>query len=236
MDKLQEIINERPMFHRGETEIDRPFLKGESMLSNNTIEKLEKEALTCYGIGKDVLAFIADNIQKGTKTLETGAGCSTLVFAFCGADHTAVTPSLSEINLITKYAVAHGISMDKVKFIQESSDYFLPRCKEGEFDLILLDGKHAFPWPIVDWFYTADKLKQGGLMIIDDAEMRSVSILVDFMKVDTGWLLVADFSGKTIVFRKRRTSIHDVAWHMQPYTVSRPFSKIKNRIKNLFKG
>jgi Methyltransferase domain len=236
MDKLQEIINERPMFHRGETEIDRPFAKGESLLSTSTIEKLENDELTCYGIGKDVLSFIADNIQKSSKTLETGAGCSTLVFAFCGADHTAVTPSLSEINLIKQYAVSHEISMHNVKFIQQSSDHFLPRCTEGEFDMVLLDGKHAFPWPIVDWFYTADKLKQGGLMIIDDAAMRSVSILVDFMKVDTGWLLVADFSGKTIVFRKRRTSVHDVAWHMQPYTVSGPFSKIMSRIKRLFNG
>ena len=234
MDKLQEIINERPMFHRGETEIDRPFLKGESMLSNNTIEKLEKEGLTCYGIGKDVLLFIADNVKKGSKTLETGAGCSTLVFAFCGANHIAVTPSLSEINLITKYAMDHEISMENIRFIQASSDHFLPRLKEEEFDLVLLDGKHAFPWPIVDWFYTADKLKQGGLMIIDDAEMKSVSVLVDFMKVDSGWLQVADFSGKTIVFRKRRNSIHDVAWHMQAYTVAGPFGKIGRRIKQFF--
>ena len=224
------------MFHRGETEIDRPFLKGESLLSTSTIQQLEKDELTCYGIDKEVLLFIAGNIQPGSKTLETGAGCSTLVFAFCGSDHIAVTPSLSEINLITKYGVSHEILMDKVKFVQESSDHFLPRCKEDEFDLILLDGKHAFPWPIVDWFYTAEKLKQGGLMIIDDAAMKSVSVLVDFMKVDNGWLQVANFSGKTIVFRKRRVSVHDVAWHMQPYTVSSPLKKIKSRIKQLFKS
>jgi hypothetical protein len=60
----------------------------------------------------------------------------------------------------------------------------LPRCQLANLDLILLDGKHAFPWPVVDWFYTADRLKQGGLMIIDDAQMRSVGVLRDFMAAD----------------------------------------------------
>jgi predicted O-methyltransferase YrrM len=233
MDKLEKIINERPMFHKGETEIERPFTQEESLLSGKEIQKLKSTDLTCYGIGKEVLFFIAKNIQRGNKTLETGAGCSTLVFAHCGAQHTAVTPSLTEISLIGKYASENEIAMDTVNFVPQSSDYFLPRNEEDGFDLVLLDGKHAFPWPIVDWFYTADKLKKDGLMIIDDAEMKSVSILVDFMKADTGWQVVAEFSGKTIVFKKNRALAHDVAWHMQRYTVISPVNKIKNRIKQL---
>lgn len=231
--KLQAIINEKPMFHRGETEISRPFTAAESLLSKKEINKLGNDELTCYGIGEDVLVFIAENIKKGSKTIETGAGCSTLVFAYCGANHTTVTPSLSEIGLIKKYAASHEIPMEHVNFIQQSSDYFLPRNEEDGFDLVLLDGKHAFPWPIIDWFYTADKLNKGGLMIIDDAEMKSVSILIDFMKVDTGWELVADFTGKTIVFKKLRALVHDVAWHMQPYTVVKQntINKISNRVR-----
>jgi hypothetical protein len=233
MDKLQTIINERPGFHRGETEIDRPFTHGESLLSSRTIEKLVNTELTCYGIGKDVLSFIAENIHKGSMTMETGAGCSTLIFALRGSTHIAITPSLPEINLITRYAVLNDISLDTVKFVQESSDYFLPRCEGKGFDLILLDGKHAFPWPIIDWFFTADKLKLGGLMIIDDAEMRPVAVLADFMKADTGWEMVRNFSGKTIAFKKKREWIHDVAWHMQPYSVKSPFNRITNRLKKM---
>ena len=234
-DKLHKIINERPRFHRGETEIDRPFSNEESLLSRKMVEKINGKELTCYGIGEDVLSFIAQNVNEGSKTLETGAGCSTLVFAFLGTDHTAVTPSHSEIELISDYATENEIPMDAVRFIQESSDQYLPSCKEGGFDLVLLDGKHAFPWPIIDWFFTADKLKEGGLMIIDDAEMRSVSILVDFMRSDTGWQLIESFSGKTIVFKKMRASIHDVAWHMQAYAVPGALQKIGNRLKQFLK-
>ena len=178
--------------------------------------------LTCYGIGQDVLSFIAETVDDGSRTLETGAGSSTLVFALRRSEHIAVTPSQSEIALIGEYASQHDIPLDKVRFVGESSDRFLPRCEATGFDLVLLDGKHAFPWPIVDWFFTADRLRQGGVMIIDDAQMRSVAVLAEFMKVDPGWQLMRDFSGKTMAFRKRRDSIHDVAWHMQPFTVPRP--------------
>ena len=64
MDKLQEIINERPSFHRSETEIDRSFEPGESLLPPKAAKKLATDSeLTCYGIGKEVLAFIADHID-----------------------------------------------------------------------------------------------------------------------------------------------------------------------------
>jgi predicted O-methyltransferase YrrM len=234
-DKLQMLLNERPAFHEGETEIGRSFNNNESLLSVKAIADIKNGRHRCYGLKREVLSFIAENTNENSKTLETGAGCSTLVFGLSGAAHIAVTPSLSEINLIGSYAIAHEIPMNKVRFVQESSDSFLPKNKEEGFDLVLLDGKHAFPWPVIDWFYTADKLKLGGLMIIDDIEMRSVSMLVDFLKADTGWAEVNEFSGQAIVFKKKKESVHDVAWHMQPYAVPGTFQKIGNRLKQILK-
>src|SRR4030042_738501 len=220
MDKLQQIIHERPRFHRGETEIKRSFDPSETQLPRKAATKLASSGLTCYGIESDVLSFIAETIHEGSLTLETGAGCSTLVFAIRGAEHIAITPSQTEITLITQYASQKGISLEKVHFVQESSDHFLPHYEAEGLDLVLLDGKHAFPWPILDWFFTADKLRLGGVMVIDDAQMHSVAMLAGFMRVDPGWQLVRNFSNKTLAFRKSRASIHDVAWHMQPFTIS----------------
>lgn len=222
MDKLRQIIEERPDFHRRETEIDRSFDPSESLLPHEDALKLTSGGLTCYGIGPDVLSYIADAVGESSRTLETGAGCSTLVFAVRKSEHIAVTPSQSEITLITQYASEHGISLEKVRFVRESSDRFLPRCEAAGLDLVLLDGKHAFPWPIVDWFYTAERLRPGGVMVIDDAQMRSVAILAEFMRVDPGWQLLRDFAGRTLAFRKVRDSIQDVAWHMQPFVVAPP--------------
>lgn len=221
MDKLQQIIQERPSFHRTETEIDRTIDPSEILLPHDDAVRFASAGMTCYGIGRNVLSFIGDTVHAGSKTLETGAGCSTLVFAIRDSEHITVTPAQSEIELITQYASQHEISLDKVRFVCESSDSYLPRCEAAELDLVLLDGKHAFPWPIVDWFYTADRLRNGGVMLIDDAQMRSVAMLADFLRVDPGWQLLHDFSGRTLAFKKVRDSIHDVAWHMQPFVAAK---------------
>ncbi len=217
MNKLQQIILERPAFHRGETEIERAFDPSESLLPQKTAAQLVSCGFTCYGIGTDVLSFIADSVDQNQRTLETGAGCSTLVFALRGTEHIAITPSGSEIELITRYALQREIPLSKVHFVQEPSERYLPACTAEALDLVLLDGKHAFPWPIVDWFYTADRVRKGGIMLVDDTQMRSVATLIEFMIVDPAWQLVRNFSNKTLAFLKVRDSAHDVAWHMQPF-------------------
>lgn len=221
MKLLEQIISAKPSFHAAETEVQRSFDPSESLLHKHAARRLATAGLTCYGIEEEVLRFIADRVGEGSKTLETGAGCSTLVFAISGARHTAVTPSEAEIGRIREYAQAHGIGLEAVKFVAQPSEMYLPRCDETDLDLILLDGKHAFPWPMVDWFFTADRLKRGGLMLLDDAHMRSVAILAEFLSADTGWQPVRDLSGgKTLAFQKTRDKALDVAWHMQPWTVA----------------
>ena len=220
MTTIQKLLADRPAFHRVETEIDRSFQPNESCLTAQIAEQFASGGNTCYAIAPEVLRFLADSVSTTSKTLETGAGLSTLIFALRTSLHVAITPSKSEITSIRAYAADKGISLDSVSFICEVSEEYLPRCQLADLDLVLLDGKHAFPWPMVDWFYTADRLKQGGLMIIDDAQMRSVGVLRDFMAADPAWKLVRDFAGKTVVFQKSRAYVHDVAWHMQPWNVA----------------
>lgn len=218
---IEKLLADRPAFHRSETEIHRSFRPSESCLPLAVAEQFASGANACYAVEPDVLRFFADSVSSSSKTLETGAGLSTLVFALRETAHVAVTPSKPEISAIRDYAANNGIVLNSVCFICEPSEDFLPRCELAELDLVLLDGKHAFPWPMVDWFYTADRLKQGGLMIVDDAQMRSVAMLCDFMSTDSAWNLVRDFSGKTLVFRKMRPLVHDIAWHMQPWNMAR---------------
>jgi hypothetical protein len=228
---IENLLADRPAFHNRETEIHRSFQPSESSLPTEIAKEFVSGGNTCYGLAPDVLRFLADSVSASSKTLEAGAGLSTLVFALRVTAHVAVTPSKAEISSISAYAADNGISLDSVRFISEPSEKYLPRCELDDLDLVLLDGKHAFPWPMVDWFYTADRLKQDGLMIIDDAQMRSVGVLRDFMATDPAWNLERDFGGKTLVFRKIRPLIHDIAWHMQPWnTVHRsppPSSRLK---------
>jgi hypothetical protein len=110
----------------------------------------------------DLLTFIADNVDDTSRTLETGAGCSTLVFALRGSRHIAVTPSQTEISMISRYAVRNEILLGKIRFVQESSEQYLPQCEVDGLDLVLLDGKHAFPWPMLDGPTRRTSFARGG--------------------------------------------------------------------------
>lgn len=231
MSLLREILSERPNFHCGETEVQRSFNPQESCLPESQSHKLAAMQPACYGIDADLANFIDNAIDAKSYTLETGSGISTLIFALNETTHTSVSPNKQESEAIRKYAKGKGINLDKISFVIDSSDHYLPQSTLSGLDLVFLDGKHAFPWPIVDWFYTVDKLKKGGLIVIDDAHMKSVGILVDFMSVDPAWKLIKNFDGKTVAFEKIRESVHDVAWHMQPYTMSQRPNFIKRVIK-----
>lgn len=237
MDVLETILAERPAFHRSETEVQRDFDPEESFLSRQAAAQLMQQERACYGISNEVAYFLRDQVTAGSRTLETGAGISTLIFAMQGATHQSITPNEPETEAIRQYAAGKQIAFDQVSFVIQSSDAYLPQAAIDQLDLVFLDGKHAFPWPIVDWFYTADRLKKDGLMVLDDTDMPPVKVLVDFLKLDTRWEVTQTFD-RTIAFRKTSDTVHDVAWHMQPW-VTRHYNKsllerIKRKVKRLF--
>lgn len=218
---LEKILKELPKFHRGDTEIRRTVSAQETILRGSVFESVSNDLPACYGIEPVLARFLYDIVSEHSKTLETGSGISTLVFALRQCNHIAITPNASEVAAIRDYAVVNEISLDGVKFVVEPSECYLPRCESTDLDLVLIDGKHAFPWPILDWFYTADKLKQGGIVVLDDLQMSSVAILRDFILEDPRWQLLKSFGRRTAAVKKICASVHDVAWHMQPYITRR---------------
>ena len=239
MEILSKILKERPEFHEGETEVRGTFSIDESLLSKRITGELLLNKSACYGISADVATFIFDNVSQESVTLEIGAGISTLVFALRGSKHTTVTPNEREIDKIKEYAKANNISTALITFIPEESESLLPRLHTDDLDFVLIDGKHAFPWPIIDWFYTVDRLNKNGILLVDDVHLISGSILVEFMQVDPRWQLVKKFDKRAVAFRKEAESIHDVAWHMQPYLMEsykRANKGLINRLRRIKAG
>lgn len=218
---LEKIVAESPKFHQGDTETHQPISQENSALRGSTLQNISGDAAACYGIHPELAYFLFDSVSETSKTLETGSGISTLAFALRGSRHLTITPSASEVANIRSYAAANQISLDRVEFVIEPSDRYLPRCEAADLDLVLIDGKHAFPWPILDWFFTADKLKLNGLVVLDDLQMSSVSMLGDFLCEDPRWRLELRFGRRTLVMKKISAPIHDVSWHMQPYITRR---------------
>jgi hypothetical protein len=166
-----------------------------------------------------VLDFIDRTVQPGWQTLETGAGLSTAVFALRGARHTAVMPAADEAVRIRAFCREHGIPTDDVEFVIQRSELALPAMTSGPLDLILIDGHHGFPTPFLDWYYTADRLRVGGLLIVDDTQLWTGHTLKQFLVRQPGWQVATDFAPRSVVFRK----VDDVSVHThhvdQPYVM-----------------
>lgn len=214
---LDFILKDRPKFHEGELEVAGSFDPGQSFWTRANVGRLVNRVPMFYGIGDEAARFIGSSLDKGSRSLEIGLGLSTLAFIMSGSEHVCITRIESEIELLKAYCVKHRIDLTKATFVCESSDKYLPTHPHRELDVVLVDGKHAFPFPVLDWYFTADQLKRSGLMIIDDVQLKTVRILKDFLDVDPRWKRVAYFDQKTVVYEKLADEVHDVAWHMQPY-------------------
>lgn len=229
-DLLEKVIAEPPQAHQGETEVcDVTAIEGSS-LTGSMREAVAKNLTGCYGIDSRVARILYQIVPEGARTLETGAGLSTIVFAIRKAYHTAVTPNAGEVDVIKAYAHANRINIEHVDFVIEPSESYLPRCTLQDLDLVLIDGKHSVPWPFIDWFYTAEKLKVGGVCVIDDIHLESVRMLVKFLSEEPRWAFSWTLPQRTIAFQKLSATIHNVAWHQQPY-ISKRYGR-KARILN----
>lgn len=193
------------------------FVHGEGTLCiDHTGRDGQEEA---WPLGRDVLEWIAGILPPRAATLETGCGYSTIVFAICGARHAAIAPDYQQHGRIVRWCEGHGVSCADLRLIDARSQDVLPGLKTEPLDLVLIDGCHAFPAPAIDWYYTAEKIKPGGYLVVDDCQLVTGKQLVDFLAEERGrWDPLARF-GKTAVFRKTAQGpvVQGFEWIDQPY-------------------
>lgn len=141
-----------------------------------------------WGINRALADLLRREVSARSRTLETGAGVSTLIFLLLGATHDAISPDPDEASKILAYCTEHRIPTDRYVHHLARSEAVLPTLPlEPGLDLVLVDGDHAFPIPCLDWFYAARRLRRGGLMVLDDVSLWSVRIVADFLSADDAW-------------------------------------------------
>ena len=155
----------------------------------------------------DVLRFISDHVKPGMRTLETGAGQTTVAFAIADAQHIAITPDREQTRRIEEYCRERGIE-NRVTFIHGSSDAVLPSGRDipERLDFVFIDGAHRFPFAIIDWHYTASRVPTGGIVAVDDCRMPSVRILHDFLAAEDDWELIKSVHVTAFFQRVRETA------------------------------
>jgi len=162
------------------------------------------------------LLFLNSRVKSGMRTIETGAGVSTIAFALKRARHTCVVRDRRVVRRIRRYCASAGISLSTVRFVVGRSEYALPRLNRFGYDFALIDGRHGFPAPFMDWFYIADRLRRGGVVLVDDTWIWTCDILVRFLDTNAGWRRCASLPTSAAFFKVRNDAQH-AEWVDQPF-------------------
>ncbi|HWQ15447.1 MAG TPA: class I SAM-dependent methyltransferase [Roseiflexaceae bacterium] len=185
-----------------------------------TIHNYSEASGRCPRLDDEMLAFLDGHLQPGMRTVETGAGVSTILFAMRQARHTCIVPDQRQVERIAAYCGTHGISLAQVTFVVEPSQAALPRLGEYGFDVALIDGGHGFPMPFLDWFYLAGLLKVGGVCVIDDLHIWTCEALVAFLAQEPEWEVLRE-TARAAVVRKRAEGRHPKEWTEQRFVRGR---------------
>lgn len=148
-------------------------------------------------------------------SVETGCGGSTIVLSHASNRHTAFAIEGSELT-ITGLRMQPDLLQEKVTFIEGESKDTLPRYNfNGEVDIVLLDGPHAYPLPQIEFAYLFPRLKVGGWLVLDDIQIPSVYELFRFLEKESS-VVLEEVVARTAFFRRVRTAENGAdGWELQ---------------------
>lgn len=180
-----------------------------------------------------VLHFIFEHAKPNMTTLETGSGYSTVAFALAKTNHICITPSQEEPKKILQYCQQIGLQAS-IQFLTESSDAVLPKpgAIPAALDFVFIDGAHRFPYACVDFHYTGEKVKVGGILGVDDVDMPSVKVLYDFLQGEADWKLMERIKD-TAFFQRVSLPNHVMDWTGQG--MNQGYKKRKKLISSIKK-
>lgn len=182
---LRLLERERPAF---QLESGRPDLpSSEGFFFRNGAASTDGLVRASHALEPATLEFLASIVRPGMTSFETGGGWSTVILATSGSEHVSTNPDQTANQLIAEFMDAHGIERSTVRFIPGRSDQELPSLSLGPLDLVLLDGSHAFPIPMIDWHYTHPHLTIGGRLMLDNSSINAVRMLCDFLLLDANY-------------------------------------------------
>ena len=165
----------------------------------------------------DCLEFIHAK-AAGKVTLETGCGASTIVFASVAAEHTAVFLNPSEGEAVALWCRGHGVDTSGLQLVPGSSPEELAKLPDDPIDLLFIDGCHAHPFPQLDWYLAAPRVRSGGIVIVDDIQLPGPASLHRFLRRDEHWGLLID-AGFWSAFRRRAAFDSTTEWASQTHPV-----------------
>jgi FkbM family methyltransferase len=172
------------------------------------------------------LEWYVRNSSDGSapRTIETGCGASTIVFAQYAAQHTAYCYDDRQFDASSvSYAQNFpGFRNECVQWIfGPTQRTVLSQPTPDSVDLILLDGPHGYPFPELEYFALVNSLRPGGILVVDDIHIPTIEHLYEFLVQDDAFVR-QEVSATTAYFRRTESPSFDMesdGWWLQRYNV-----------------
>lgn len=180
--------------------------------------RVHRQGALTYKTHQRCYEFLAEASASGSRTLETGLGISTVLFAAWKTEHICIVPDQDEVDRLLDYCDGVRDSAG-ITFLVEPSDLALPHLVESghKIDLLFIDGGHGYPTPTIDWHYGNLMLKPGGICVIDDIQLPHVhDYLARFLLRDPRWEVLAHTT-KWLAVRKGPEVPDREDWDEQPF-------------------
>lgn len=137
--------------------------------------------------------------EHASHTIEVGLGYGIAALFSCegllangepDARHVALDPYQATrfANCGLQFLEEAGV-LHLIEFLPAASEIALPRfLAEGRrFDLAFVDGNHRFDGVFLDLIYLGRLVRQGGIILVDDYQLRSVARAVGYCTSNLGW-------------------------------------------------
>jgi FkbM family methyltransferase len=124
---------------------------------------------------------------KPVRTVETGCGASTIMFARYAEQHTAYcTDDRESSNSNVLYAQGFpGFHRERVNWIYGPPQRTIfARPLERPVDVLLIDGPHGYPFPELEYFGLYSCLQPGSILIVDDIHIPTINNFYQFLLQD----------------------------------------------------
>jgi len=140
-------------------------------------------------------------------SVETGCGGSTIVLSHASDRHTAFAIDGKD-RTISELRKQSDLRTGKVTFVEGETKDTLPAYRfEGELDLVLLDGPHAYPLPQIEFAYLFPWIRLGGWLVVDDIQIPSVYEIFDFLRKEPP-VVLEEVVVRTAFFRRTGAAEH----------------------------
>ena len=207
---MERLKRDKPLFHYADEDVIRRAAKGGYHFQPGDLS---------MAVSPGVLKWIAGHVTDSMMTIETGAGYSTVLLAAISKHHYCCTIHAREIDRISQYVTELGIPLSKITFLHGSTDQTLPNLDRSQlFDFAYIDGCHGYPFPALDWHYIDLRLRIGGLLGMDNVELRPVREHCDFLEENGTYELVGKVTEGYFVRFYRKLADDQREWVDQDYS------------------